>query len=193
MSEWLSMILAALFVENIALVKPSGADLFLGTGKKMNTAFGMGLCVTFVMIVSTAITRLLIAVALRPLSMEYLSALLAVIVITLTVQLMDPFIQKHFSELHKSLGLYMPLIAGNSALLLIAVGSETSGYSYLMSVVYALFAGLGFTVASVMLSMISERCAYSDIPKAFRGVPAALIGAGLLALVFTGFKGFGIG
>lgn len=193
MSEWLSLILAALLAQNIALVKPAGADVFLAAGRKMNAALGMGLCVTFVMSVSTAISRLLYTAALRPLDMEYLGTFLAVVVIALTVQLMDPFIQKRFPALHKSMGLYMPLIAGNSALLLIAVESESSSYSYLMAVAYAFFAGLGFTVASVMLSMVIERIAYSDVPKPFRGVPAALIGAGLLALVFTGFKGFGIG
>lgn len=192
MTEWISVILAALVVENFALVKPLGADTFLGAGRRMKTAAGMGLCVTFAVTVTAAVCRLLYTVLLKPLELEYLGAFLAVVIIALTVQVMEIVMQKKFPDLHKALGIYTPIIAGNSALLFIAAGSEISGYPYLMSVVYAFFSGLGFLAASLMLSMIMERCMYSDVPKPFRGVPAALIGAGLLALVFMGFQGFGV-
>ncbi len=185
----LSIALGAVLVNNFILVQFLGICPFMGVSKKMDTATGMGFAVIFVMGLASALTWLLNKFILIPLDLEYLQTLAFILVIAALVQFIEMFLQKSMPSLYQALGVYLPLITTNCAVLGVALNNISYGYNFLESVVYGITGGIGFTVAIVLFASIRERLEFSDCPKAFEGFPIALVTAGLLALAFMGFSG----
>ena len=182
--------LNAILAENFILVKFLGICPFLGVSKKLDTSLGMGLAVIFVMALASAATWAVNEFLLVPLSLTYMQTVVFILVIAALVQFVEMFLQKALPALYQSLGIYLPLITTNCAVLGVALLNIQNGYTFLESVVYGITGGIGFTLAIVLFSSIRERLEDCDCPKAFRGFPLALIAAGLLALSFMGFSGF---
>lgn len=185
----LSIALGAVLVNNFILVQFLGICPFMGVSKKMDTATGMGFAVIFVMGLASALTWLLNKFILIPLDLEYLQTLAFILVIAALVQFIEMFLQKSMPSFYQALGVYLPLITTNCAVLGVALNNISYGYNFLESVVYGITGGIGFTVAIVLFASIRERLEFSDCPKAFEGFPIALVTAGLLALAFMGFSG----
>ncbi len=191
----LSIILIALnaiLIENYIFVKFLGICPFIGVSKKTDTALGMGIAVIFTMTVSSALTWLIQKLLLEPLNIEYLQTIIFILVIAALVQLVEMFLQKTAPALYQSLGIYLPLITTNCAVLGAAIMNVTKGYNFIESIVYGFASGVGFLIAIVMLSFVRERIAYADIPKPFRGIPIVLIAAGLMCISFMGFQGLNL-
>ncbi|MDP4133977.1 MAG: RnfABCDGE type electron transport complex subunit A [Bacillota bacterium] len=192
-AELFSISLGAILVENFVLVRFMGICPFLGVSKKVDTAVGMGLAVTFVMGLSTLMTHLVQRYVLEALGLEYLQTIVFILIIAALVQFVEMFLQKSVPALYASLGIYLPLITTNCAVLGVAIyAADTSIYTVFTAVWYGVSAGLGFLLAIVLLAGIRERLETSDYPKAMEGFPVALISAALLALAFMGFSGFNI-
>ena len=185
-----SISLSAILAENFILVKFLGICPFMGVSKKSDTAVGMGAAVTFVMALASAATWAVNEYLLLPFGLGYMQTVVFILVIAALVQLVEMFLQKAVPALYQALGIYLPLITTNCAVLGVALLNIQNGYNFIQSVVYGLTGGLGFTVAIVLFSSVRERLEDCDCPKAFRGFPIALIAAGLLALGFMGFSGF---
>jgi electron transport complex protein RnfA len=184
--------LNAILIENYIFVKFLGICPFVGVSKKTDTALGMGIAVIFTMTVSSALTWLIQKLLLEPLNVEYLQTIIFILVIAALVQLVEMFLQKAAPALYQSLGIYIPLITTNCAVLGAAIMNVTKGYNFLESIVYGFASGVGFLIAIVMLSFVRERIAYADIPKPFRGIPIVLIAAGLMCISFMGFQGLNL-
>ena len=184
--------LNAILIENYIFVKFLGICPFVGVSKKTDTALGMGIAVIFTMTVSSALTWLIQKLLLEPLNVEYLQTIIFILVIAALVQLVEMFLQKAAPALYQSLGIYLPLITTNCAVLGAAIMNVTKGYNFLESIVYGFASGVGFLIAIVMLSFVRERIAYADIPKPFRGIPIVLIAAGLMCISFMGFQGLNL-
>ncbi len=184
--------LNAILIENYIFVKFLGICPFVGVSKKTDTALGMGIAVIFTMTVSSALTWLIQKLLLEPLNIEYLQTIIFILVIAALVQLVEMFLQKTAPALYQSLGIYLPLITTNCAVLGAAIMNVTKGYNFLESIVYGFASGVGFLIAIVMLSFVRERIAYADIPKPFRGIPIVLIAAGLMCISFMGFQGLNL-
>ena len=182
--------LNAILAENFILVKFLGICPFMGVSKKLDTSLGMGLAVIFVMALASAATWAVNEFLLVPLRLAYMQTVVFILVIAALVQFVEMFLQKALPALYQSLGIYLPLITTNCAVLGVALLNIQNGYTFLESVVYGITGGIGFTLAIVLFSSIRERLEDCDCPKAFRGFPLALIAAGLLALSFMGFSGF---
>ena len=182
--------LNAILAENFILVKFLGICPFMGVSKKLDTSLGMGLAVIFVMALASAATWAVNEFLLVPLILTYMQTVVFILVIAALVQFVEMFLQKALPALYQSLGIYLPLITTNCAVLGVALLNIQNGYTFLESVVYGITGGIGFTLAIVLFSSIRERLEDCDCPKAFRGFPLALIAAGLLALSFMGFSGF---
>ena len=182
--------LNAILAENFILVKFLGICPFMGVSKKLDTSLGMGLAVIFVMALASAATWAVNEFLLVPLSLTYMQTVVFILVIAALVQFVEMFLQKALPALYQSLGIYLPLITTNCAVLGVALLNIQNGYTFLESVVYGITGGIGFTLAIVLFSSIRERLEDCDCPKAFKGFPLALIAAGLLALSFMGFSGF---
>ena len=182
--------LNAILAENFILVKFLGICPFMGVSKRSSTALGMGMAVTFVMGIASAATWAVNAFVLVPLNLAYMQTLVFILVIAALVQLVEMFLQKSLPSLYQALGIYLPLITTNCAVLGVALLNIQNGYSFIESLVYGVTGGIGFTVAILLFSSVRERLEDCDCPKAFRGFPIALIAAGLLALSFMGFSGF---
>ena len=182
--------LNAILAENFILVKFLGICPFMGVSKKLDTSLGMGLAVIFVMELASAATWAVNEFLLVPLSLAYMQTVVFILVIAALVQFVEMFLQKALPALYQSLGIYLPLITTNCAVLGVALLNIQNGYTFLESVVYGITGGIGFTLAIVLFSSIRERLEDCDCPKAFKGFPLALIAAGLLALSFMGFSGF---
>ena len=182
--------LNAILAENFILVKFLGICPFMGVSKRSSTALGMGIAVIFVMGIASAATWAVNAFVLVPLNLAYMQTLVFILVIAALVQLVEMFLQKSLPSLYQALGIYLPLITTNCAVLGVALLNIQSGYSFIESLVYGVTGGIGFTVAILLFSSVRERLEGCDCPKAFRGFPIALIAAGLLALSFMGFSGF---
>jgi len=183
-----SISLAAILAENFILVKFLGICPFMGVSKKMDTALGMGLAVIFVMGLASAATWAVNTLLLVPLALEYMQTVVFILVIATLVQLVEMFLQKALPALYQALGIYLPLITTNCAVLGVALLNVQKGYGFIESLVYGVMGGVGFTVAILLFSSV-EDC---DCPEAFKGFPIALIAAGLLALAFMGFSGLKI-
>jgi len=185
--------LGAVFIENFVLVQFLGICPFLGVSKKIDTAIGMGLAVVFVMACASAITWVVQKYILVPLKIEYLQTIAFILVIAVLVQFVEMFLQKSIPALYKSLGIYLPLITTNCAVLGVAIVNITkfSGVSagFLKSVFYGTFAGVGFTLAIVIFAGVRERLENSNIPSFLKGMPITLITASLLSIAFMGFSG----
>ena len=184
-----SISLGAILVNNFILVQFLGICPFMGVSKKMDTAVGMGIAVTFVMGVASAATWLVNEYLLIPLELQYMQTVAFILVIAALVQLVEMFLQKAVPALYQALGIYLPLITTNCAVLGVALLNIQNGYSFIESVVYGVTGGLGFLVAICLFASVRERTEDVDCPKAFEGFPIALISAGLLALAFMGFSG----
>ena len=191
-SHFLELSVAAILVENFVLVKFYGICPFLGVSKKTNTAFGMGMAVTFVMVLAAALTNLVYNYILVPLNVEYLQTLSFILLIAALVQFVEMFVAKTLPALYNALGIYLPLITTNCAVLGVTLLNIERQYTFLESVWYAFSAALGFTLAIILFAGVRERLETADIPKALKGFPIALITAGLMAIGFMGFSGFSI-
>ncbi len=185
-----SISLSAILAENFILVKFLGICPFMGVSKKFDTALGMGVAVIFVMGLASAATWAVNEYLLLPYSLEYMQTVVFILVIAALVQFVEMFLQKALPALYQALGIYLPLITTNCAVLGVALLNIQNGYSFIESVVYGVMGGAGFTVAILLFSSVRERLEDCDCPKAFQGFPIALIAAGLLALSFMGFSGF---
>ena len=184
--------LNAILAENFILVKFMGICPFMGVSKRADTALGMGLAVTFVMGLASAATWAVNAFLLVPLKLEYMQTLVFILVIAALVQLVEMFLQKSVPSLYQALGIYLPLITTNCAVLGVALLNIQKSYNFIESLFYGITGGIGFTVAILLFASVRERLEDCDCPKAFKGFPIALIAAGLLALSFMGFSGFKI-
>ena len=182
--------LNAILAENFILVKFLGICPFMGVSKKTDTAFGMGLAVIFVMALASAATWLVNKYLLVSLGLEFMQTVVFILVIAALVQFVEMFLQKALPALYQALGIYLPLITTNCAVLGVALLNIQNGYTFIESVIYGATGGIGFTLAIVLFSSVRQRLEDCDCPKAFKGFPLALIAAGLLALSFMGFSGF---
>ena len=182
--------LNAILAENFILVKFLGICPFMGVSKKTDTAVGMGIAVIFVMALASAATWAVNEFLLVSLGLEYMQTVVFILVIAALVQFVEMFLQKAMPSLYQALGIYLPLITTNCAVLGVALLKVQNSYTFIEAVVYGVTGGIGFTLAIVLFSSIRQRLEDCDCPKAFKGFPLALIAAGLLALSFMGFSGF---
>ena len=183
--------LGAILVDNFIFSQFLGICPFMGVSKKMDTALGMGIAVIFVMGVASAATYgvNLILVAL---GLDYMQTVAYILVIAALVQLVEMFLQKMVPSLYQALGIYLPLITTNCAVLGVALLNTQNGYNFIESVIYGVTGGIGFTLAICLFASVRERLEYADSPKSFEGFPLALVSAGLVALAFMGFQGLSI-
>lgn len=192
MTNLLSIAIGAILVNNFILSQFLGICPFMGVSKKMDTALGMGIAVTFVMGVASAVTYAVNLLLVR-LGLDYMQTVAYILVIAALVQLIEMFLQKMVPALYSALGIYLPLITTNCAVLGVALQNTQNGYSFIESVVYGVTGGLGFTLAIILFASVRERLENaSDCPECFRGFPLALVSAGLIALAFMGFQGLKI-
>ncbi|HEX9777874.1 MAG TPA: electron transport complex subunit RsxA [Geopsychrobacteraceae bacterium] len=189
MVELVLILISAVFVNNFVLARFLGICPFLGVSKKVETALGMGMAVIFVMTVASVVTWFIQYLVLIPFGIEYLQTIAFILVIASLVQLVEMIIQKSSPVLYQSLGIFLPLITTNCAVLGVAVLNIQKSYSFLEAVVFALGAGLGFTLAMVLFAGLRERTDLCPVPKSFQGTALALVTAGLLSLAFMGFAG----
>lgn len=183
------LFVSAVLVNNFILARFLGTCPFFGVSKKVETAVGMGLAVTFVMAVAGIITWVIQYAVLNKFHVEYLQTIVFILVIAALVQFVEMVIEKTSPDLYQSLGIYLPLITTNCAILGSAIINIQSGYNFVQMLVFTVGSALGFTLALVLFSGIRERIELSDIPYYFRGLPVAFITAGILALAFMGFSG----
>ena len=181
--------LAAILTENYILNKFLGICPFLGVSKKLNTAFGMSCAVTVVMVIATAVTWPVYTYVLVPLNLDYLQTVVFILIIAALVQLLETVMHKYMPPLYNALGIYLPLITTNCAVLGVTILAIDEGYNYPEALVCALGAGLGFMLAIVLFAGIRERLETADMPAWLSGFPGALITAGLMAMAFLGFNG----
>ena len=189
--EILGIILAALLSQNYILVKFYGICPFMGVSKKIDTALGMGMAVTFVMALASAACYAVNAL-LVTLDVRYMQTVAFILVIASIVQVVEMFLKKMVPALYKALGVFLPLITTNCAVLGVVLVNVQEGYNFLFSVLNGAAGGLGFTIAIVLFASVRERVNKADCPECFKGYPLALIAAGLLALAFMGFSGLSI-
>lgn len=190
MQENLALILVgSILVNNFVMSRFYGTCPFLGVSKQVSTALGMGVAVTFVMGVASLVTYLVQYYILVPLELTYLQTIAFILVIAVLVQLVEMVINKTSPSLYKALGVYLPLITTNCAVLGVTILNITESYSLLGSVVNGVGSALGFTLAIVLFAGVRERLENSNIPACFKGFPSTLIGAGLMAVAFLGFQG----
>ena len=191
--EILGIIIAALLSQNFILVKFYGICPVMGVSKKIDTALGMGVAVTFVMALASAACWLVNAFLLVPYRLDYMQTVAFILVIASIVQVVEMFLKKAVPALYKALGVYLPLITTNCAVLGAVLVNVQEGYDLLKSVINGAAGGLGFTLAIVIFASLRERVDKSECPECFKGFPITLIAAGLLALAFMGFSGLNIG
>ena len=185
----LGILLSAVLTENFILVKFYGICPFMGVSKKIDTALGMGMAVTFVMALASAATWAVNAFLLVPFGLTYMQTVAFILVIASIVQVVEMFLKKSIPALYQALGIFLPLITTNCAVLGVALVNVQKGYDFLQSVVNGAAGGLGFTLAIVLFASLRQRVDKADVPKCFQGFPITLIAAGLLALAFMGFSG----
>ena len=184
-----SIRLGAILVNNFIFSQFLGCCPFMGVSKKIDTALGMGLAVTFVMGLASAITWVVNEFVLVRFDLEFMQTVAFILVIAALVQFIEMFLQKAVPSLYTALGIYLPLITTNCAVLGVALLNIQNGYNFIESVVYGITGGLGFLVAIVLFASIRERLVFADYPKCWDGFPIALVTAGLMALAFMGFSG----
>ncbi len=183
------LLLGASLINNVVLSQFLGLCPFLGVSRRTGTAAGMGMAVIFVITVSSFITGLLYEFVLEPLGLIYLQTIVFILVIAALVQLVEMILRKKIPALYKSLGVYLPLITTNCAVLGVALTNVQKEYDLLTGVVYGFGTALGFMIAIVILAGIREKLEDNDIPESFKGMPIVLTTAGLMAMAFFGFKG----
>jgi electron transport complex protein RnfA len=190
--ELLAITLGAVLANNFIFSQFLGICPFLGVSKKVDTAIGMGLAVTFVMGLASAVCFLVNNFILIPLDLGYMQTVAFILVIASLVQFIEMFLQKAMPSLYTALGVYLPLITTNCAVLGVVLLNVQSNYNFISSVVYGVTGGIGFMVAIVLFASIRERLVFAEYPKSFEGFPIALVTAGLMALAFMGFSGLKI-
>lgn len=183
------IVISALLVKNFVLAQFLGICPFLGVSKKLSTALGMGGAVVFVMTIASGVTRLVYDYLLAPFGLEYLETIAFILVIASLVQLVEVILKRFIPPLYRALGIFLPLITTNCAVMGVALLNIKEGYNFLESVVYGFSGGLGFTLALVLFAGVRERLEYCDIPESFKGLPIALIAAALVSVSFFGFQG----
>jgi len=187
--QTLLIFISAVLVNNFVLNRFLGICPFLGVSKKVETALGMGLAVTFVMALASAVTFVVNDFILVPLNLDYLYNIAFILIIAALVQFVEMFIKKSSPALYQALGIYLPLITTNCAVLGVTVLNRENQYNFIVSIVHGVGAALGFTLAIVLFASIRERIEHNNIPEAFKGFPIALITAGLMSIAFLGFTG----
>ena len=190
--ELLAITLGAVLANNFIFSQFLGICPFLGVSKKVDTAIGMGIAVTFVMGLASAVCFLVDNFILVPLDLGYMQTVAFILVIASLVQFIEMFLQKSMPSLYTALGVYLPLITTNCAVLGVVLLNVQNNYNFISSVVYGITGGLGFLLAIVLFASIRERLVFAEYPKAFEGFPIALVTAGLMALAFMGFSGLKI-
>ena len=189
MSYYILFVLAAIFVNNYVLSQFLGICPFLGVSKKVETAAGMGAAVIFVMTIASAATYFIYKLILVNLGIEYLYNIAFILVIAALVQFVEMFLKKSSPSLYQALGVYLPLITTNCAVLGVAVTNMQKGYGFILSVLNGFGGAAGFAIAIILFAGIRERIQYNNMPKAFDGFPTALVAAGLMSIAFLGFQG----
>lgn len=183
------LVLAGIFVNNYVLSQFLGICPFLGVSKKLETAAGMGVAVIFVITLASAVTYFIYNLILVKLGIEYLYNIAFILVIAALVQFVEMFLKKSSPSLYQALGVYLPLITTNCAVLGVAVLNMQKNYNFIESVLNGLGGAIGFCLAIVLFAGIRERIEYNDTPKAFEGFPLALVTAGIMSIAFLGFQG----
>ena len=189
MNEYLLILVSTILVNNFVLVKFLGLCPFMGVSKKMDTAIGMGFATTFVLTLASITSYLINTYLLIPLELEYLRTIAFIVTIAAVVGFTELVVNKTSPVMHKSLGVFLPLITTNCAVLGVALLNVGASNSFLQSAVYGFGAAVGFSFVLVLFSGIRERIESADVPKIFQGVPIALITAGLMSMAFMGFIG----
>ncbi|MFV0517888.1 MAG: electron transport complex protein RnfA [Aminipila sp.] len=188
MKELVMIMMTVVLVDNFVLSKFLGICPFLGVSKKLDSASGMGLAVTFVMVLATAVTWPIQQI-LNKYEIGYLQTVVFILVIASLVQLVEMILKKYIPSLYKSLGVFLPLITTNCAVLGVTIMNIDNGFSYVQSIFNAFGAGLGFLLAMVLFAGMRQKMETCNVPTAFKGVPMVLIGASILSMAFMGFSG----
>lgn len=185
----ITLSLGSALINNVVLSQFLGLCPFLGVSKKVKTAVGMGTSVIFVITLSSIVTGVIYEFLLSRFGIEYLKTIVFILVIAALVQFLEMFLKRYIPSLYSALGVYLPLITTNCAVLGIALTNVSKEYSLLEGTINGLATSIGFTIAIVILAGIREKTQYNDIPKPFRGMPIVLLSAGLMAIAFCGFSG----
>ncbi len=189
MKDLLIIAIGSALVNNVVLSQFLGICPFLGVSKKVETAAGMGVAVIFVITLASFVTSMIDKLLLIPLGMTYLQTIVFILVIACLVQFVEMFLKKSMPSLYQALGVYLPLITTNCAVLGVALTNATKGYSILTSTINGFAVAVGFTISIVLLAGIREKLEYNDISPALKGSPIVLVTAGLMAIAFCGFSG----
>ena len=189
MKEMAIILLSAILVDNFVLKRFLGICPFLGVSKKLDSALGMSVAVTFVMVLATAVTYPIYTGILEPRGYGYLQTIVFILVIAALVQLVEIVLKRYMPALYKALGIYLPLITTNCAVLGVTLLNLESGYTFAQSLVNSLGAGLGFMLAMVLFSGVRSRLEVADVPEAFKGLPITLVAAAIVSVAFVGFSG----
>ena len=189
MKELMLIIISSAIVNNVVLSQFLGLCPFLGVSKKINTAAGMGGAIIFVITFSSFVTGLVYQFILVPTNMEYLQTIVFILIIAALVQFVEMFLKKAIPSLYQALGVYLPLITTNCAVLGVALINVQNDYNILEGTVNGFATAAGFTLSIIVMAGIREKIEYNDIPEAFRGFPTVLLTAGLMAIAFCGFSG----
>ncbi len=189
MKELLIIAIGSALVNNVVLSQFLGLCPFLGVSKKVETATGMGTAVIFVITLASAVTGTIYKYVLTPLDITFLQTIVFILVIAALVQFVEMFLKKFMQSLYNALGVYLPLITTNCAVLGVALTNVKKSYGILTGVVNGFATAAGFTIAIIILAGLREKMEYNDVPKAFQGMPIVLVTAGLMAIAFCGFSG----
>ena len=187
--DLLLILVASSLVSNVVLSQFLGLCPFLGVSKKVDTALGMGTAVIFVITIASFVAACIYKFILVPTNLEYLQTIVFILVIAALVQFVEMFLKRYMKGLYQSLGVYLPLITTNCAVLGVALTNVTKGYGILYSVVNGFATAVGFTISIVLLASIREKIEYNDVPEVLKGMPIVRITAGLMAIAFCGFSG----
>ncbi len=190
--DMLLLLISSSIVSNIVLSQFMGLCPFLGVSRKIKTAGGMGTAVIFVITLASAVAGVIYKFILQPLHIEYLETIVFILVIAALVQFVEMFLKKSVPTLYQALGIYLPLITTNCAVLGVVLLNVQNDYTFIASVVYGITGGLGFLLAIVLFASVRERVEFAEYPKSFEGFPICLVTASLLALAFMGFSGMKI-
>ncbi len=182
------LMITASLVNNVVLSQFLGLCPFLGVSKKTDTALGMGAACIFVITMASLVCSIIYKFVLAPLDLSYLQTIVFILVIAMLVQFVEMILKKFVVSLYQALGVYLPLITTNCAVLGVALNNVTDGYTILQSVVCGFATAVGFTIAIVILAGLREKMEYNDIPAPFKGMPLVLLTSGLMAIAFTGFS-----
>ena len=188
MSNLILIIVTTALVNNVVLSQFLGICAFLGVSKKIDTSLSMGAAVTVVITIAAAVTNILYNLVLAPFDLDYLKTIVFILVIAALVQMVEMFLKKTSPAIYQALGIFLPLITTNCAVLGVSLTNVQDGFNFIESVIAGVGTGLGFTIAIVLLASLRERINESDIPAPFRGAPIVLLSAALMAIAFMGFS-----